>query len=260
VRGFKTPSRKFEVVCDYVEKMARGEDVARELAVANSKGRQRPEAHKEFLYDNVKGHPYYLQIPEHMKLKEDQLIMTSFKWNVHNHGRTANIKWCSEIVHSNPAWIHPETAKRLGLKSGDWIEITGYRSEHVDNNLPGLKLGSGAIDATLEMPVVVMSGVHPRAIAISNSLGHDEYSNVAKAKRAGTADDSAKGMNQAGLRDPDWERNMWWEDESGGDKKKWKKNTGNGWAQNKVLAIAPDYISGQQSFNDTVVTIRKLEL
>ena len=51
---------------------------------------------------------------------------------------------------------------------------------------------------------------------------------------------------------------MWWEDKSGGDPKKWVKNTGNGYAQNHVLPICPDPISGQQAFNSTVVKIRKV--
>ncbi len=65
-------------------------------------------------------------------------------------------------------------------------------------------------------------------------------------------------MDPQGHRDEDWERNMWWQDDSNGNHKKWKRNTGNGWAQNHVLPIAPDYISGQQAFNSTVVRIRKL--
>jgi len=65
-------------------------------------------------------------------------------------------------------------------------------------------------------------------------------------------------MDLGGLRDEDWERNMWWQDDSGGERGKWVRNTGNGWAQNHVLPIAPDYISGQQAFNSTVVRIRKL--
>ena len=60
------------------------------------------------------------------------------------------------------------------------------------------------------------------------------------------------------MRDADWERNMWWEDRSGGDPKKWVPNTGNGWAQNNVLPIAPDPISGQQAFNSTVVRVTKV--
>ena len=51
---------------------------------------------------------------------------------------------------------------------------------------------------------------------------------------------------------------MWWEDTSGGDLANWKPNTGNGWNQNRLMPIAPDPVSGQQSFHDTVVTIKKV--
>jgi len=257
VIGFKTPSRKLEVVSEFVRRTARNEDTSDLTRLANSKGKNRAAHHKGHEYE-IHPWPTYMPISEHQSLDEDQLIMTSFKWNVHNHGRTANLKWCSEIVHSNPAWLHPDTAKRLGLKTGDWIELTGYRSESVDRAMPGLKLGTGAVDATLELPIVVTRGVHPRAIAISNSLGHSQYTAVARAERSSSTGSEGDGMDRAGLRDPDWERNMWWEDTSGGDHSEWKRNTGPGWAQNHVLPIAPDFISGQQAFNDTVVRIRKL--
>ena len=53
--------------------------------------------------------------------------------------------------------------------------------------------------------------------------------------------------------------NVWdEEDESDGDPKAWKRNTGNGWAQNRILPISPDYISGQQAFNSTVVRLTKV--
>lgn len=257
VRGFKTPSRKLEIKSEYVKMMAAGEDVSELVKRANhSRGRVRPEAHKVHKYE-VSEFPTYMQIEEHVELADDQLIMTSFKWNVHNHGRTANLKWCSEIVHCNPAWIHPDTAKKLGLKNGDWIEITGYRSKTIDKMAPALKLGTGK-SGTLRLPVVIKRGVHPRAIAISNSLGHTQYTRVAQARKDDPLGSKSEGMDPVGLRDEDWERNMWWEDESGGDHTKWKRNTGPGWAQNKVLAVAPDVISGQQAFHDTVVTVKKL--
>ncbi len=257
VRGFRTPSRKFEVFSDYVVKMAAGENVDDLVALANSKGRSRPESHRKYRYKMESG-PHYMPIEEHQGLDEDQFVMTSFKWNVHNHGRTANLKWCSEIVHSNPAWIHPEAARRLGLQDGDWIEVTGHRSRSVDRHLPGLELGSGEIDRKLRIPVVLTAGVHPRALAISNSLGHWQYSRVAQAKQVAPPGGEAVGMDQEALRDPDWERNMWWEDRTQNDPKTWVKNTGPGWAQNQVLPIAPDFISGQQAFNDTVVRVRKI--
>lgn len=257
ILGFKTPSRKLEVRSEFVAKVARNEDVSEHVALANSKGSNRPDHHKPYNYE-LSEWPSYMQIEEHVGLEDDQLVMTSFKWNVHNHGRTANLKWCSEIVHSNPAWMHPTTAKKFGLKSGDWVEVTGYRSKAVDRALPGLNLGSGPIKNKLEIPVVVTRGIHPGAIAISNSLGHWEYSNVAKGRKEIQPGGEGVGMDAKGYRDPDWERNMWWQDDSGGDRSKWVRNTGNGWAQNHVLPISPDYISGQQAFNSTVVRIRKL--
>ncbi len=257
VVGFRTPSRKLEVYSEFVSMTARNEDTSALTALANSKGKNRAAHHKGHEYE-IYPWPTYSAVKEHEDLEEDQLVMTSFKWNVHNHGRTANLKWCSEIVHSNPAWIHPDTARRFGLRSGDWIEVTGYRSRTIDESIPSLGLGSGAIEKKLELPVVVTRGIHPRAIAISNSLGHTQYTAVARAERQSSTGSESAGMDRAGLRDEDWERNMWWQDDSGGDHTKWERNTGPGWAQNHVLPIAPDYISGQQAFNDTVVRIRKL--
>ncbi len=256
VVGFRTPSRKLEVKSSFVERVGRNEDVSDLVALANSKGKNRPAAHEPYSYD-IPPWPKWVPVAEHDDLRDDELVMTSFKWNVHNHGRTANLKWCSEIVHSNPAWIHPETAKRFGLKSGDWVELTGYRSKDVHRKLASLGLGTGKT-GTLRIPVVVTRGIHPRAIAISNSLGHTEYTRVARAERKAPIGSQSAGMDLQSYVDDDWERNMWWEDTSGGERKKWRRNTGNGWAQNSILPISPDYISGQQAFNDTVVRIRKL--
>lgn len=257
VVGFKTPSRKLEVYSDFVVKTARNEDTSALTAIANSKGQNRASHHKGHEYE-LSPWPIHSKVEEHVGLDDDQLIMTSFKWCVHNHGRTANLKWCAEIVHTNPAWLHPDTAQRLGIENGDWIEVTGYRSKTVHRAMPHLELGTGAIDNKLKLPVLLTKGIHPQAIAISNSLGHTEYSNVAKAKRSTPVGGQGAGMLQSEQRDADWERNMWWEDESNGDHKKWKRNTGAGFAQNAVLPISPDHITGQQAFNSTVVRIRKL--
>ena len=81
---------------------------------------------------------------------------------------------------------------------------------------------------------------------------------MAKAVRNDDVGSASEGMDRQGMRDADWERNMWWEDRSNGERSQWKKNTGAGWAQNTVLPIAPDFISGQQAFHDTVVRVRKL--
>jgi hypothetical protein len=88
-RGFMTPSRKLEVASAFVE--AKGQAVGKTI-------------------DPL---PIYDPIPDHQRgLSPDQLIMVSFKWNVHNAHRTMQSKWLQEIVHSNPAWLNPATAAR----------------------------------------------------------------------------------------------------------------------------------------------------
>lgn len=132
-------------------------------------------------------------------------------------------------------------------------------SDHYEKDEAGRKIAG-----VMRVPIVTMPGIHPRAIAMSNSCGHWEYSSVAQAKKTGAGVGVTEGAPTQGAdgktyRDPDWERNMWWEDESNGDPTKWKQNTGNGWNQNQIMPIAPDPITGQQAFHSTVVKLTKLD-
>ena len=268
VRGFKTPSRKFEVRSVFLSQTGLNKDTSDLIAASSmTKTKVRPSQHKghDLAIDEM---PIWLQPIEHQEIADDELIMTSFKWNVHNHGRTMNLKWLAEIVHTNPAWLNPATAKKFGLKDGDWIELTGYFSRMLEETNPNLAHGdrdaSGRLMAgTMRVPIVTMPGIHPRAIAMSNSCGHWQYTNVAQARKGPADDGSADGCVTQGsdgeqFRDPDWERNMWWEDKSGGDIKKYQQNTGNGWNQNKLMPIAPDPTTGQQAFHSTVVSLKKI--
>jgi anaerobic selenocysteine-containing dehydrogenase len=268
VRGFKTPSRKFEIRSVFISKTGLNQDTSDLIKKSSmTKTKVRPEQHQGYDVE-VDEMPIWLQPVEHVELDDDNLIMTSFKWNVHNHGRTMNLKWLAEIVHTNPAWLNPETAAKHGLKDGDWVEMTGYFSKMLEKSNPNLAHGerdeTGRLVAgKIRVPIVTMPGIHPRAIAMSNSCGHWQYTNVAQGKKAasdaGAADGSVtQGADGTTYRDPDWERNMWWEDDSDGDHTKWKQNTGNGWNQNKIMPIAPDPITGQQAFHSTVVGIKKL--
>ena len=110
----------------------------------------------------------------------------------------------------------------------------------------------------MRVPIVTMQGLHPSVIAMSNSCGHTQYTSVAQAKKQPATRGALVGSDNETFHDDDWQRNMWWEDKSGGDVSKWQKNTGNGWNQNKLLPIAPDPISGQQAFHDTVVRVKRI--
>ena len=263
LRGFKTPSRKMEVRSIFINKIGLNEDCSELINHSGvTKTKSRPAQHAGHDLD-ISEMPIWLPIDEHQALQDDELIMTSFKWNVHNHGRTMNLKWLAEIVHSNPAWLNTETASELGLRDGDWVELTSYYSEMLEKISPNLnhrapnEAGKRVV-STMRVPIVTMQGLHPKAIAMSNSCGHWQYTNVAKAKARSEEADYLIGSDLESYRDSDWERNMWWEDKSGGDRAKWIQNTGNGWNQNRLMPIAPDPITGQQAFHSTVVHIRKL--
>ncbi len=264
VRGFKTPSRRFEIRSAFIHKIGRNEDCSELIASSGmTKTKSRPAGHKGHDVD-INEMPTWFMPREMTGLADNELVMTSFKWNVHNHGRTMNLKWLAEIVHSNPAWMNPETAKRLGLADGDWIELTSFYSQELEERSPHLKRDDLALTngrrkvATMRVPIVTMEGIHPRALAMSNSCGHSQYTSVAQAKKSPVETGHLVGSDQEQFVDPDWERNMWWEDASDGDHTAWQRNTGNGWNQNRLIPIAPDPISGQQAFHDTVVSIRKL--
>ena len=271
IRGFKTPSRKFEIRSVFLSQIGMNQDCSDLMAASGmTKTKNRPAQHDGH-DQKIEEMPVWMQPVEHTGLNENELIMTSFKWNVHNHGRTMNLKWLAEIVHTNPAWMNPETAEKLGLKDGDWIELTSYFSQMLEEKMPNLKHGNRdatgrIVSGKMRVPIVTMPGIHPSAIAMSNSCGHWQYTDVAKGKKtpqetlvAAEGDRGyLAGSDAVTYQDPDWQRNMWWEDESGGDPAAWKQNTGNGWNQNQIMPIAPDPITGQQAFHSTVVSVTKV--
>jgi anaerobic selenocysteine-containing dehydrogenase len=122
VVGFKTPSRRFEVRSDFLVKVAKNEDATELIDLANSRERNRPEHHAPYNYD-LDPWPRYMQIVEHAELEDDQLIMTFFKWCVHNHGRTAR---------SSSPTLRGSTPRRR--RSSACPTATGSRSPPTDPN------------------------------------------------------------------------------------------------------------------------------
>lgn len=186
IGGFKTPSRKFEVRSLFVESVEKNLDCSELINRSGSKAANRPSQHAghDTKIDQM---PIWFQPVEHESLADDEMIMTSFKWNVHNHGRTMNLKWLAEIVHSNPAWLNPMTAEKSGLADGDWIEVTSYHSLMLQESAAHLhreteSVRGRKVAGQMRVPIVIMPGIHPSVIAMSNSCGHWQYSSVAQAK------------------------------------------------------------------------------
>jgi thiosulfate reductase / polysulfide reductase chain A len=220
-RGFATPSRKFSVYHEDIEQAAKATG---------------------FTEDGGKGMPTYFSVPSHDKMSPEMLHLVTFKWNVHTQGRTQSQKYLSEIVHHNPMWIHTETAARLGIQTGDRVEITTYRPHGHQMKNGGQVLGSSLITA------YVTEGIHPRTVAVSNTLGNLLHGRAATA-RSGRRGSGAGWDNPIETEDQDLVDDIWWDPRRGG--------TGAGYNVNAILPIQPAPLVGMQGWYDTVCTLRR---
>jgi anaerobic selenocysteine-containing dehydrogenase len=57
-------------------------------------------------------------------LAPDQTVLIStFRLPIQIHTRSANAKWLNEIAHTNPLWLHPSHAAKLGVRTGDLVRV-----------------------------------------------------------------------------------------------------------------------------------------
>lgn len=187
---------------------------------------------------NAQARPLYFRVPEHEGLDEDEYVFTTFKWNVHTQGRSSSWAHAAEIVHTNHAWMAPETAAKLGVETGDWVEIETYRPKGET-----YRAGESEPVGVLRNQVRVVPGQHPRVIACSHHAGHWEQGTIARAAGPSNADGDAavSGSLRADL---------WWAAERGG--------VGNGAALNHVLPINPQPLVGGQNWFDNVCRVRRV--
>jgi thiosulfate reductase / polysulfide reductase chain A len=114
-----------------------------------------------FHLDQAGGKPSYRPITSHQNMKENEYILTTFKWNVHTQSRTANQNWLTEIVGDNPCWIHPCTAAEHNIQDGQSLRISRGEAE-------------------IRVKAHVTQAIHPRVLAISASFGHWQYGRTAQ--------------------------------------------------------------------------------
>jgi anaerobic selenocysteine-containing dehydrogenase len=92
-----------------------------------------PSGRLEFYSSTLKawGWPEYA-VPGYIKshvhadnlLAGEMPLIPNFRIPVQIHTRSANSKWLDELAHSNPLWIHPSDASRLGIRAtGDLARV-----------------------------------------------------------------------------------------------------------------------------------------
>jgi thiosulfate reductase/polysulfide reductase chain A len=225
VRGFPTPSRLIEVRDDVFAIAARAVGIDESDPLADPL-------------------PTWFPIPGHEQIPTDRFVFTTFKWNVHAQGRTGHLKYQAEIVHSNPLWINPETAKELGLQEGDEVEVTVYRPQGKTYKANEKEPVGSFINR-----VKIVHGMHPRVVASSHHTGHWEHGPIGGERdRIAESGGPGAGMDPA-LADPDIAKRMWWSKARGG--------VGRGVHINDAMPINPAPLVGGQNWYDNICSIKR---
>ena len=115
-----------------------GDAAGRRLAGVEIEGQVRrgfptPSGRLEFYSSTIAdwGWPEYA-IPTYIRshihpdnLEPGQMVLIpTFRLPIQIHTRSANSKWLDEIAHTNPLWIHPQDAGRLGgLRTGEVVRV-----------------------------------------------------------------------------------------------------------------------------------------
>jgi hypothetical protein len=109
---------------------------------------------------------------------------------------------------------------------------------------------------TVVVPVYVTEGIHPKVIALSNSLGNFTQGRAASGKR-GPRPGFPGFDDQVIEEDQDLSEDLWW----GSGQGLWARLTGagnglgTGYNVNAVLPIYPSPLVGMQGWFDTVCTV-----
>ena len=176
--------------------------------------------------------PTYIKSHVHpSRLEPGQMpLISTFRIPVQIHTRSANSKWLDEIAHTNPLWIHPTDAVRLGIGgTGSLVRVT-------------TDLGYFVVKAW------ITEGIRPGVVACSHHMGRwkpegqpGQRLGMMTVALAQSGSEWSLTPKQSGgpfrSNDPDTMR-VWWTDV--------------GVHQNLTHAVHPDPVSGQHCWHQAV--------
>ena len=165
--------------------------------------------------------------PENMAADQSVLIST-FRLAMQIHTRSSNAKWLNEIAHTNPLWIHPSFAKRIGVGTGDLVRVE-------------TEIGYFVVHAW------VTEGIRPEVVACSHHMGRWKTHEQGARQMMATVKldhqntewglQREKGVEAYQSSDPDTLR-IWWSDV--------------GVHQNLTFPVHPDPVSGMHCWHQAV--------
>jgi anaerobic selenocysteine-containing dehydrogenase len=182
--------------------------------------------------DYVRSHVHWSRID---RGRGEMVLLPTFRLPTLIHTRSGNAKWLYEISHTNPLWLHPADATRLGVTTGDLLKVATAIGYFVDK-------------------AWVTDAIRPGILACSHHLGRWRLRADAGGARWSTAlvDLEQVGPHRWRLRqlegirpfvspDPDSAR-IWWQDA--------------GVHQNLTFPVQPDPVSGQHCWHQKVTVSR----
>ncbi len=183
--------------------------------------------------------PTYIESHVHQRnfdlAKGEMCLVPTFRLPTLIHTRSGNSKWLYELSNTNPVWIHPEDAERLGVATGDLVRITTRIGYFVNKAwvTEGMR------------PGIVACSHHLGRWRLSDDVGTDKWSS-AKVVRETLAHGVVRFRRVEDIApfessDPDSKR-IWWTD--------------GGVHQNLTFPVQPDPVSGMHCWHQRV-TVEK---
>ncbi len=183
--------------------------------------------------------PGYIESHIHRKHmdrdKGEYVLVPTFRLPTLIHTRSANAKWLYELSNTNPVWMHPEDAAKLGVQTTDLIRISTDIGYFVNK-------------------VWVTEGMRPGVLACSHHLGRWRLFDDVGADRWASSKVVREELDPGQFRfrrvenikpfvsdDPDTQR-IWWTD--------------GGVHQNLTFPVHPDPVSGMHCWHQRVIATR----
>lgn len=176
----------------------------------------------------IKSQVHWEQLDE---TANEYVLIPTFRLPTLIHTRSGNAKWLNEISNTNPLWVNPADAERLGLRTADLVKIV-------------TDIGSYVVD------VWVTEAMRPGVVACSHHMGRWRLQEDAGADRWSSAHVDLQTDANGVLRmrqlhgitpfpsgDPDSERISW---------------TKAGVHQNLTFPVHPDPVSGMHCWHQKV--------
>jgi anaerobic selenocysteine-containing dehydrogenase len=165
------------------------------------------------------------------RARGEMVLLPTFRLPTLIHTRSGNSKWLNEISHTNPLWINPEDARRLGVATGDLLRVETAIGYFVDR----------AWVTEALRPGIVACSHHIGRWRLREDLGGERWStalvSLEQVARGQWRMRQVHGVRPFASADPDSSR-IWWDDA--------------GVNQNLTFPVQPDPVSGQHCWHQKV--------